>query len=111
MSRHTDLHSLTLTHSLTHSHTKTKAKQRKERRKKDWTLESCKQRRRRNPQSTHSLTDEGGSWLLRECLVGNIFVHIFGFDQPVDDVKILESSESGFEFGRFEGLRKFDYSL
>jgi len=51
--------------------------------------------------------------LLRECLVGNIFVHIFGFDQPVDDVqnKILESSESGFEFGRFEGLRKFEYSL
>ena len=29
----------------------------------------------------------GGSWLLRECLVGNIFVHIFGFDQPVDDVQ------------------------
>ena len=52
---------------------------------------------------THSLPlTQGGSCLLRECLVGNIFVDIFGFDQPVDDSKILKSStESGFEFGRF----------
>jgi len=41
--------------------------------------------------------------LLRERLVGNIFVDIFVFDQPVEGSKILKSSnlqtESGFEFG------------
>ena len=52
---------------------------------------------------------QGGSCLLRECLVGNIFVDIFGFDQPVDDVQ--NSRIVRIRLRRKEGLRKFDHSL
>jgi len=40
-----------------------------------------------NPANWCTGLTKGGSCLLRECLVGNIFVHTFGFDQPVDDVQ------------------------